>query len=303
MSDVRTNNIPVPRTARNKRIYSGNTGISKTVISGGGGGGETVLDWVGVSTTDVVINRNLTVEGDLTVQNLSGLAGDTVIVNENGTLATVREVINEVPAGLINGVNAEYTLAHLPDGLIKLYKNGQKIKLGLDYTILGQTISLIKIVDGITSPNPLISDGYEDVLLCDYRYVTYSPGGTPVPAIPDQVNWVAMTRGVAAQSSGFDIQICRIGKTLQISGYFLSASNPAVGSVIASIAISSIAEGMSLTRPQWITSNEISSDYDNRGIRFYVDTFDPTIKPTVRLLCDYEFDAGQIYFSKTLICL
>lgn len=291
MSDVRTNNIPVPRTARNKRIYSGNTGISKTIASGGG---DTVLDWVGVSTTEVVINRNLTVEGNLTVQNLAGLAGDTVIVNENGTLATIREVINETPAGLINGVNVTYTLAQLPNGLIRLYKNGQKLKLTVDYSIVGQTITLV---------TPLISDGYEDILLCDYRYVTYSPGGTPVPAIPDLVNWVAMTRGAAAQLAGFDIQICRIGKTLQISGYFLSALDPAAGSIIASIAIDSIAEGMSLTRPQWITSNEISSDYDNRGMRFYVDTFDPTIKPTVRLICDYEFDAGQIYFSKTLICL
>jgi len=292
MSDVRTNNIPVPRTARNKRIYSGNTGISKSVASGASG--ETVLDWVGVSSTDVVINRNLTVEGNLTVDNLAGLAGDTVIVNENGTLATVREVINEVPAGDIDGVNVTYTLEHLPAGLIRLYKNGQKLKITTDYSITDDVITLV---------TPLISDGYEDILLCDYRYVTYSPGGTPVPAIPDLVNWVAMTRGVAAQSSGFDIQICRIGKTIQMSGYFLSASNPASGSVIASIAIESIAEGMSLTRPQWITSNEISSDYDNRGMRFYVDTFDPTIKPTVRLLCDYEFDAGQIYFSKTLICL
>jgi len=292
MSDVRTNSIPVPRTARNKRIYSGNTGISKTVAAGASG--ETVLDWVGVSSTDVVINRNLTVEGNLTVENLAGLAGDTVIVNENGTLATVREVINEVPMGDIDGVNVTYTLEHLPDGLIRLYKNGQKLKITTDYSITDDVITLVV---------PLVSDGYEDVLLCDYRYVTYSPGGTPVHAIPDQVNWVAMTRGAAAQSAGFDIQICRIGKTLQISGYFLSASNPASGSVIASIAIESIAEGMSLTRPQWITSNEISSDYDNRGMRFYVDTFDPTVKPTVRLLCDYEFDAGQIYFSKTLICL
>ena len=291
MSDVRTNNIPVPRTARNKRVYSGNTGISKSVAAGGG---KTVLDWVSVSDEEVLINRNLTVEGNLTVENLAGLAGDTVIVNENGTLATIREVINEVPAGLINGVNVTYTLAHLPDGLIRLYKNGQKLKITTDYSITDQTITLV---------TPLVSDGYEDVLLCDYRYVTYSPGGTPAPAIPDQVNWTAMTRGAAAQSSGFDIQICRIGKTLQISGYFLSASNPVSGSVIASISIASIAEGMSLTRPQWIVSNEVSDDYDNRGMRFYVDTFDPTIKPTVRLICDYEFDAGHIYFSKTLICL
>lgn len=291
MADVRTNNISVPRTARNKRIYGGNSSTSTSVSSGGG---ATVLDWVSVSDTEVAINRNLTVDGDLTVQNLAGLSGDTVIVNENGTLATVREVINEVPAGLINGVNADYTLANLPDGLIRLYKNGQKLKITADYTITGQTITLV---------TPLISDGYEDVLLCDYRYVTYSPGGSPVPTIPDQINWTSMALGSAAQSSGFDIQICRIGKTLQISGYFLSAVNPASGSVIASIALATIAEGMSLTRKQWITSNEISSDYDNRGMRFYVDTFDPTTKPTVSLIMDYEFDAGDIYFSKTLICI
>ena len=291
MADVRTNNISVPRTARNKRIYGGNSSTSTSVSSGGG---ATVLDWVSVSDTEVAINRNLTIDGDLTVQNLSGMAGDTVIVNENGTLATVREVINETPSGLINGVNVTYTLVNLPDGLIRLYKNGQKLKLTDDYSITGQTITLV---------SPLVSDGYTDVLLCDYRYVTYSPGGTPVPAIPDQVNWTAMIRGSAAQSSGFDIQICRIGKTLQISGYFLSASNPAVGSVIASISLDTIAEGMSLTRKQWITSNEISSDYDNRGMRFYVDTFDSTTKPTVSLIMDYEFDAGEIYFSKTLICI
>lgn len=291
MANVRTNNISVPRTARNKRIYGGNSSTSTSVSSGGG---ATVLDWVSVSDTEVAINRNLTVDGDLTVQNLAGLAGDTVIVNENGTLATVREVINEIPSGLINGVNVTYTLANLPDGLIRLYKNGQKLKLTDDYSITGQTITLV---------SPLVSDGYTDVLLCDYRYVTYSPGGTPVPAIPDQISWTAMSRGAAAQASGFDIQICRIGKTLQISGYFLSASNPAVGSVIASIALSTIAEGMSLTRKQWITSNEISSLETNRGMRFYVDTFNPSDKQTVNLICDFEHDAGNIYFSKTLICI
>lgn len=35
MADVLVNNISVPRIARNKRIYAGNTGISKTIKSGG----------------------------------------------------------------------------------------------------------------------------------------------------------------------------------------------------------------------------------------------------------------------------
>lgn len=289
MANVNVNNISVPRIARNKRIYAGNTGISQSATNES----SDALDWVSVSEEEVIINRDLVVDGDLTVQKLSGLAGDTVIVNENGTFATIREVINEVPAGLINNVNVTYTLAYLPDGPLKLHK-GIRLKLGFDYTISGQTITLV---------SPLISDGYEDVLLCDYRYVTYSPGGTPVPAIPDQVSWISMSKGIAAQSSGFDIKICRIGKSITVSGYFLSASNPALNSIIATIPAISIAEGLSLTRQIWITSNELSTDNDNRGMRFKIDTFDPTTKPNVRLLVDYEFDAGGIYFSMTFNCI
>lgn len=279
MSDVRTNNIPVPRTARNKRIYSGNTGISKTIA--GGGGGETVLDWVSVSDTEVAINRNLTVDGDLTVQNLSGLSGDTVIVNENGTLATVREVINETPAGDIDGTNVTYTLAHLPDGLIRLYKNGQKLKLTADYSITGQTITLV---------SPLISDGYEDILLCDYRYVTYSPGGSLVPAIPDLVNWTAMTRGAAAQVSGFDLWVSRINKTVTLTGEFLLTADTASGSVIAAIAVSTIAEGMSLTKRIKYSFTEVGSGQVNRGVKMYVETFDPVTNPYLQLKSYYEYD-------------
>ena len=287
MANVNTNNIPVPRIARNKRIYAGNTGISR---SSQGASESPALEWVSVSVDEVIINRDTIIQGDLTVQNLSGLAGDTVIVNENGTFATIREVINETPAGLINNVNVTYTLAYLPDGLIRLYKNGQKLKLTTDYTITGQTITLT---------SPLWSDGYEDVLLADYRYVTYSPGGSPVPAIPDQVSWTAMSRGAAAQSTGFDIKISRIGKMLTISGSFNSVNDPGPGSVIASIPVATIAGGMSLTLPVWTTSNEISSNETNRGMRLYLDTFDPITKPNVQLKVNHEHDAGHIYFTIT----
>jgi len=285
MADLRTNNISVPKTARNKRIYSG---VSSSRVNQTGG--ETILEWVSVSDDEVIINRDLTIQGDLTIQNIDGLAGDTLIVNENGTIGTVREVINEVPTGLINGVNVTYVLAHSPDGLIRLYKNGQKLKIVTDYTINNKTITLV---------SPLISDGYEDILLCDYRYVTYSPGGTPLPAIPDSIAWTSMTRGAAAQASGFDVQISRINKTLTVTGSFLSVNNPGGGSIIASIPVLTIAEGMSLSRKLWAQSNEISGSTTNRGMRIYLDSFDPISKPNVNIVCDYEYDAGTIYFSIT----
>jgi len=214
MADVTTNSIPVPRIARNKRIYAGNTAVTKSVQ---GGAASPTLEWVSVTPDIVTVNRDLIVQGDLTVQNLAGLAGDTVIVNENGTFATIREVTNETPSGTINGTNVTFTLAHVPDGLIRLYKNGQKLKLTTDYTITTDTITLV---------TALFTADYEDILLCDYRYVTYSPGGTPVPEIPDQVSWTAMTRGAAAQATGFDVQISRVGKSIMISGYFMSAVDP-----------------------------------------------------------------------------
>jgi len=287
MANVRTNNISVPRTARNKRIYGGNSSTSTSVNSVG----ATVLDWVSVSDTEVAINRNLTIDGDLTVQNLSGLAGDTVIVNENGTLATVREVINEVPSGLINGVNVTYTLANLPDGLNRLYKNGQKLKLTDDYSITGQTITLV---------SPLVSDGYTDVLLCDYRYVTYSPGGDPVPAIPDQVAWTAMSKGAAAQESGFNLQACRIGKTIQISGSFQFINGSGVDSVIATVLTP--AAGMTLSRRIYAEISEISSNQVNRGIAVYVEPFSPA-SATLTIKTRAAYEAGMAYLTITILCI
>lgn len=287
MANVRTNDISVPRIARNKRIYAGNTAISKSVQ---GGSSSPSLEWVSVTTEEVLINRDVRIDGDLTVQNLSGLAGDTVIVNENGTLATIREVINETPAGTIDGVNVTYTLAHIPDGLIRLYKNGQKLKLTTDYTIVDDVITL-----GV----PLISDGYEDVLLCDYRFITYSPGGEPIPANVDQVGWTTMTRGAAAQVTNYDIQASRVGRSCTITGQFLAASNPPAGTAIASLPLADIADGMSLTNTIRQSVNEISGLETNRGMVFYVDTFNPSAKPTLRLLVDSEYDAGLINFTIT----
>ena len=70
-------------------------------------------------------------------------------------------VDDEVPAGAIDGTNKTFTLANVPaSGSLKLYFNGIKQKLGLDYTLTGRTIVFI------TAVFPAVA---QDVLTADYR--------------------------------------------------------------------------------------------------------------------------------------
>jgi hypothetical protein len=53
-------------------------------------------------------------------------------------------VFNETPAGAINGVNAAFTLAHLPEGpTVMLYVNGLLMLQGADYTLSAKTITFV----------------------------------------------------------------------------------------------------------------------------------------------------------------
>ena len=64
----------------------------------------------------------------------------------------------ETPSGTINGINTTFTLVNTPiAGSVKLYK-GIRMKLGVDYTISGTTITMINI--------PLIGE----IMVADYRY-------------------------------------------------------------------------------------------------------------------------------------
>lgn len=56
-------------------------------------------------------------------------------------------ICNEIPAGLINSANVTYTLANTPVvGTVTTYLNGsyQAQGIGLDYTIVGDTITFVK---------------------------------------------------------------------------------------------------------------------------------------------------------------
>lgn len=68
-------------------------------------------------------------------------------------------VDDETPSGTVNGVNTVFVLANTPNptASLKVFLNGQKMKLGEDYTFNGRTITFL------TAP-PTGS-----IILCDYR--------------------------------------------------------------------------------------------------------------------------------------
>jgi hypothetical protein len=66
---------------------------------------------------------------------------------------------DEIPTGDINGVNTDFVLAHTPTaGTLKVYVNGQRFTVDVDYTLAGNTI--------IFFTAPPTGSG----IICDYRY-------------------------------------------------------------------------------------------------------------------------------------
>ncbi len=58
----------------------------------------------------------------------------------------------ETPRGPVNGANATFTLAHLPNptGSLQLMKNGVVLRQGVDYRLKGQTITMAAAPSGAT---------------------------------------------------------------------------------------------------------------------------------------------------------
>jgi hypothetical protein len=76
------------------------------------------------------------------------------------TIPGVSFIDQETPSGVINGVNAGYTLSQTPspNSSLAIYRNGVRLTSGVDYTVVGNAITF-----GPTVPQT------GDILLCTYR--------------------------------------------------------------------------------------------------------------------------------------
>ena len=75
--------------------------------------------------------------------------------------AAIKFVDDEVPAGAVDGTNKTFTLANVPAvGSLKVYWNGIRQKLGVDYSLTG------KVLTFLTAAFPRDS---KDLLTADYR--------------------------------------------------------------------------------------------------------------------------------------
>ena len=114
-----------------------------------------------------VINRNGQIDTAV------GAVGDCVMVD--GTTGPCGGLVPqffdaETPAGLVDGSNATFTLAHTPSGSsLMLFRNGIYMKGGLDYSLSGATIQFVSAA--VPTPG--------DTLMASYRIDPAGSSGPP----------------------------------------------------------------------------------------------------------------------------
>jgi hypothetical protein len=89
--------------------------------------------------------------------------GDIILASyRSAAVSGVNFADAETPGGLVNGANATFTLANVPNpgASLALYRNGLHLEAAADYTLNGSTITFL------TGQLPQTSD----ILLCSYRY-------------------------------------------------------------------------------------------------------------------------------------
>lgn len=53
------------------------------------------------------------------------------------------DVFNQIPTGVVDGVNDTFTLSFTPIYIIRLEQNGRPLRVTTDYTLSGTTLTLV----------------------------------------------------------------------------------------------------------------------------------------------------------------
>lgn len=112
--------------------------------------------------------------------------------------------------------------------------------------------------------------------------------------------WQAMTRGVGANATGYDIKIRRFGKMITITGKF-TTGNGSPGSIIASIPYSGIGNGARTVNKIYFTTNDISSLDRNRGMKAYVKQFVEGDTSLQLIIHSSDQEVTDMFFTVTYI--
>jgi hypothetical protein len=92
-------------------------------------------------------------------------SGDIIMTSyrTTGNVPGVGFVDGQIPTGTADGVNTVFTLPQIPNPIssLALYRNGIRMKLNLDYTVAGSTITF----------GPAYAPQAGDILQCSYRTV------------------------------------------------------------------------------------------------------------------------------------
>lgn len=117
-----------------------------------------------------VLNKIKLPENKISIEDIEGLKEELEKMETNKRLGGVggglskialesKFIDDETPTGLINGVNTDFVLANNPNPAtsLKVYVNGQRLRITEDYTFSNRTITLL------TAPPT------DSILLVDYR--------------------------------------------------------------------------------------------------------------------------------------
>lgn len=109
-------------------------------------------------TQPAVLGSYQVIVAGIPVAGKALVATSATTADWQSTGGTITFIENEIPAGVINGTNKIFTLVNLPaSNSLKLYLNGLRQSITIDYTIAGQTITFV------TAPN------VPGKMLADYR--------------------------------------------------------------------------------------------------------------------------------------
>ncbi len=140
---------PVPLTVANVRVSTTQGGSGSGSGSGGSGSGQYATLPISISEVTGLASDLATFGSQITALNttLASLSATVQGLQSSGAAGSVGAafVDAEIPAGTLNGTNNAFTLSQTPapQASLAVYRNGLIQTPGLDYTLLGKTMTFL----------------------------------------------------------------------------------------------------------------------------------------------------------------